>query len=54
MQLKLMWCTIAVIVIGLFSVVASTYKEDSRNITEIKQDENKRSIIEAAKEKIKN
>ncbi|MEC2055969.1 hypothetical protein I6J18_02535 [Peribacillus psychrosaccharolyticus] len=53
MQLKLMWCTIAVIVIGLFSVVASTYKEDSRNITEIKQDENKRSIIEAAKEKDK-
>lgn len=53
MQLKLMWCSIAVIAIGLFSVVASTYKEDSRNITEIKQDENKSSIIEAAKEKDK-
>lgn len=53
MQLKLMWGAIAVIVIGLFSVVASTYKEDSRNITEIKQDENKSSIIEAAKEKDK-
>ena len=53
MQLKLMWCSIAVIAIGLFSVVASTYKEDSRNITEFKQDENKSSIIEAAKEKDK-
>lgn len=53
MQLKLMWGAIAVIVIGLFSVVASTYKEDSRNITETKQVENKSSIIEAAKEKDK-
>lgn len=50
MQVKLIWCAIAVMAIGLFSLVASTYKEDSRNITEIT---NKHSIIETAKEKDK-
>lgn len=48
MQVKLLWVTIAVIALGLFSIVGSTFIEDSGNSARFEETNKKeKSIIEA-------